>query len=304
MACVQPLTAWSLAGGGQTWDRNDPDIVGPVYVGCGRCELCVAHRAADCKTRLIQEGYSHDLSICACLTYDEHHVGRLRSLSKRDAQRFIKAVFNLCARRGWPRPRFHLVGEYSPELGRPHYHVILFGFWPPDAEAYSKSRGGNQQMVSELLSKCWEHKGLVTFEDYSVGAATYCAGHQASKLTAARSSFFDHQVRDEAGVVIGLREPEFRSSSRKPALGAEFFEKYGAQMLAHDFTVIDGKEVPLPRFYDKLAKRLDPDRLSELKAERVLAAARQVADQTPERLAVRNVLAGVRRKRMSRGGCE
>lgn len=77
--------------------------------------------------------------------------------------------------------------------------------------------------------------------------------------------------------------------SRRPGIGAGYFEKHERELWTHDSIIHNGREASVPRFYDKLLKRSDPERFAELKQKRI-DAAREPArrgDNTPERLASR-----------------
>lgn len=301
MACSNPRTAYLTTEGKVTFSTKGADISRPVYLPCRKCELCLRARKLDITTRLVAEGYSHPESICATFTYAPEHVPEGGGLSKRDAQLVVKRVREYLDRcDGGRRTRAHVVGEYSPKLMRPHYHAIFFNWWPADALPCGKSQAGRPEFCSAILSDLWG-KGRVTFQRFDAAAAGYVAKHQASKLR--RKGAAELAVRNPDGTWRYL-PPEFELRPLRPGLGAGFFEKYSDQLLAHDFTVLEGRKVPLPQYFDTLAQRLDPGRLSDLKAERALRAAdpKQVANSTRERLAVREEVAQAKAAFFSQAG--
>lgn len=289
MACSKPRTGYLTTDGKVTMSAKGADISRPLYLPCRGCELCLKSRKLDLMSRLVMEASAHTDSMCATFTYAPEYLPPGGSLSKRDAQLLMKRIRVHLARAGLPKVRAHVVGEYSPKLMRPHLHVIVYGWWPSDASYRGKSRAGNDEFRSPVLSELWG-KGDVSFQRFSAAAAGYVAKHQASKLR--RKGAAGLAVVDQAGNWSFLA-PEFELRPLRPGLGAAFFDKHQAQLLAHDFSVIDGKRVPLPGYFDTLAKRADPGRLSELKAERALRAAspKAVANSTYERLAVREEVA-------------
>lgn len=216
-------------------------------------------------------------SVCTTLTYAPEHLPELGSLVLPHVQAFIRALRKRVARRGGPRLSFDCTGEYSPAPAmRGHYHVALFSYAAPDAKPWAKSGSGNDEFVSEELSLSWG-KGLVTFQPWSLGAAKYCAGHQAWKLTGDKGRAV-RMVYDQAGTVLGERAPEFHTCSTRPGIGRRFFEAYGEQALRLGYTVIGtGKgstKVPIPGYY---LRRGDVDYPELTEAARELRA--QQADQ-------------------------
>lgn len=294
MACSKPRTAYLTTDGKVTLSTKGADISRALYLPCRKCELCLKARKLDLMTRLVMEGWSHPDSMCATFTYAPEHLPPGGSLSKRDAQLLIKRIRIHLARAGLPKVRVHVVGEYSPKLMRPHLHAIVYGWWPSDAEYRGKSRAGNAEFRSAVLSELWG-KGDVSFQQFSAAAAGYVAKHQASKMR--RKGAFELAALDDAGEWF-FRAPEFELRPLRPGLGAAFFDKHKDQLLAHDFSVVDRQRVPLPKYFDTLAERVDPARLSELKAERALRAAdpKVVANSTYERLATREECAVAKRK--------
>lgn len=93
---------------------------------------------------------------------------------------------------------------------------------------------------------------------------------------------------------------EFNQMSRDGGIGSTWWKKYGVTDVVPDGQiVVRGRKGRAPRFYDKAMKRLDAHAFALVVADRVEAAAARHADQSPERLAVREAvaLAGLARKR-------
>lgn len=290
MACSKPRTAYFTTDGKVVMSPRGADISRPLYLPCNKCALCLRARKRDLMSRLVMEGWSHAESICATFTYADEHLPPGGALSKRDAQLLVKRIRIYLARTLKLKIRAHVVGEYSPTKLRPHLHVILFGWWPSDAVACGLSqKAGNPEFVSEALSALWG-KGRVTFQRFSAAAAGYVAKHQASKLRRKGASELARLQPDGSWSFL---PPEFELRPLRPGLGAAFFDKYKAQLLAHDYVVISGKQQPLPAYFNTLAERVAPDVLSDLKAARALYASdpARVANSSYARLAVREACA-------------
>lgn len=98
--------------------------------------------------------------------------------------------------------RYYAIGEYGDLYGRPHYHMAVFPF---DGSAASE------------IAALWKSKGFVQASTLNDQRSRYLANYTAKKLTKAD----DPRLR-------GNQEPEFRTSSRQPALGADFAESIAA----------------------------------------------------------------------------
>lgn len=228
----------------------------------------------------------HPASICATLTYAPEFLPELGSLRYKDVQAFLKALRNLVAARGGSRFSFDVMCEYSPAPRmRPHYHMALFGYYPLDYREAGKSRAGNQEYDSAELSRAWG-RGRVTFQPFSQGAAQYCAGHQAWKLTGEKSQYL-RTVFDESGQVVGVRERERHECSNRPGIGRRFFEAHGEQALRLGFTVVEGRKVPVPGYYLDRADLSLPELAEAARAVRrsqAVAASEALADEGDHRL--------------------
>lgn len=301
MACSKPRTAYLTTEGKVTFSARAPDLARPLYLPCRKCELCLRSRKRDLMSRLVMEGWSHSRNICATFTYSDDNLPEGGGVSKRDAQLLVKRVREYVARHHQARIRVHVVAEYSPVRKRPHLHAIFFGWRPDDSVPHGLSQKARRpEFFSQTLSDLWG-RGRVTFQDFSAGAAAYVAKHQSSK--ARRKGAAELAVQNPDGTWRWL-PPEFELRPLRPGLGAAFFEKHQAQLLAHDGVVVDGVKVPLPDYFNTLAERVAPDVLSELKAARQLYASdpERVADSSYERLAVREEVARAKAKFYSREG--
>ena len=294
---------YRLEDGTFSFDSQKPHV-STNSVGCGQCALCRAQKGAEWCTRLVHEGYSHTESICATLTYAPENLPALGSLSRQDFQRFKWRLRRFLGYRGLGAVVIDGVGEYSPTVLRPHYHVCIYGWWPQDAKLWKRSRAGNPEFISEDLTKLWSH-GHVTFQRFSDGAASYCAGHQAWKLTGDKA-LERLAVRGAAGELLGQREPEFHAPPGQHGLGSDFFDRYGRQMLTHGFTVVGTRKVPVPKYYLRLAEKIPEyaDLLSDLKAQRELQGVIAAPNSTEFRLAVREECQRERVRRSERRAIE
>lgn len=283
MPCRYPLTQYRV---GETWtfvEPVSPSLYEQRQLGCGQCAICRSAKSAEHSTRLIHEGLTRPESIAVTCTYADDALPEHRSLRKGHWSAFVKRLRARVAARKGRRFSFDAIGEYSPELMRPHYHGALFDYFPPDGKRWAKSRAGNDEYVSAELSEAWGH-GHVTYQHWSAGGARYIAAHQAWKLSG-HASEARLLVLDAEGIVVAQREPEFHLCSTRPGIGRGFFERYGEQALRLGFTVARDGAVPLPRYYLRLGKDLYPE-AAALALEERREFARGAARLSDERLAV------------------
>lgn len=235
--------------------RTGDDDHGEISARCGGCMPCRVHKAQEWRARICCEAYCHAQTVSVCLTYAEDKLPAGGSLDAAEVVRFLKRLRKSVSKRRGDLFRYFLIGEYSPS-GRPHYHLILFGYWPHESRPVSNSRSGNRQYESAELSQAWGH-GMVNFQEFTPSAADYVSGYYVEKLTGkmAADSF-------------GNREPEFMRASRgKGGIGAPFVDRYGAQIYdGADYIVIRGSKVAVPEFFNRRLRKQSDGAAAEVQA--------------------------------------
>lgn len=239
-----------------------------VTVACGQCVGCRVDRTQDWTTRIVHEASLHDLNQFVTLTYDDRSVPAGETLIKKHFQDFMKRLRKSVDF----KVRYFAVGEYGENLGRPHYHAVLFGIDFADKRPHSKNDQGDQLFTSESLDKLWGH-GYCFLGEVSVQSAAYVAKYCIKKVNGSMAAFH-----------YGSRAPEFAVMSLKPGIGSGWFEKYQSDVYPSDFVVLRGRKRSPPRFYDE---QIDPEQLRVIKADRLRKAAKYRSEQTPQRLRAR-----------------
>lgn len=202
------------------------------------------------------------------LTYRPEELPVNGSLDVSHWQKFAKR-----ARKKLGRFRFLACGEYGEQDQRPHYHACLFGIDFRRDQVLLKKKNNYNVYTSKSLEELWQH-GFVTVSPFSPAAASYVAGYVMKK---------QFGVRSEAE--YGNRKPPFATMSRRPGLGHEWFDKYCDEVYPDDFVVHEGKEVPVPRYYDKLLERKNPLLAQAVVDTRVMRARRN--RRSPDELAAK-----------------
>ena len=107
-----------------------------------------------------------------------------------------------------------------------------------------------------------------------------------------------YKRRDEEGEY--QLTPEFNRMSLKPGIGAKWLDKYENDVYINDHVIVNGISCTPPKYYDKLLKRRNPERLEELKNERELDGLKYRHDNTEDRLRVKEIVAKAKTKALLR----
>lgn len=161
-----------------------------IPFACRKCLECRQARSYQWSIRCGLEAKLHAESCFATLTYKDSpgtHV-------KKHFQDFMKRLRKYIYPR---RVSYFAVGQYGEQKGRPHYHVLLFGWCPDDIKAISRCRNSNT--TSPKLSKIWSH-GFV----------------EVSRAATSKSASYACHYSNHSG--------EFSLMSRRPAIGVRALE--------------------------------------------------------------------------------
>lgn len=283
MPCYHPLEAFKAPGGGIAFNTRHGYADVPLKIGCGRCIGCRLERSRQWAVRCMHEAQLHEENCFLTLTYDDAHLPPGGSLVLRDFVLFMKKLRRVVSPRRFSY--FHC-GEYGEQLGRPHYHALLFGLDFPDKVARKRSAGGSQIFTSAILDRIWRMGqcmiGALTFE-----SAAYCARYSLKKITGPGAR--EHYTRiTEDGEIVELR-PEYVTMSRRPGIGKRWFERFGAEVYPADEVIARGQAARPPRYYDKQLAELE---LRQVQLRRLVAgnSPRARRERAPERLAAREAV--------------
>lgn len=251
MPCRSPLTSYRSASGKITFKKGEVAGYGPSSYStlrCGVCRDCRLYRSREWAIRCYHEASLHEASCFLTLTFGTDPG----SISKRDLQLFFKRL-----RKALPATpiRYFACGEYGDKLGRPHYHVCLFGYDFPDKIPWVKSSQGNLQYRSPLLEKVWT-EGHALIGELTMQSAGYTARYCMKKITGDAET--DHYQREFLGTTINVT-PEFQLSSKMPGLGRGWIEKNWEEVVRGGSVIYKGKECPIPGYYNRYIQKEHPD---------------------------------------------
>lgn len=243
MRCTKPRTVGFKADGKTiSWSpRHRNKEFAEFQLPCGKCIACRLDYARQWAVRCVHEAQMHSQNSFITLTYDDDHL-LSPFLQYDDFQKFAKRL-----RRRLSRPiGYFVTGEYGEETKRPHWHVCVFGWSPPDGTyKYSNSRG-DKAYESELLTELWG-KGLAEYGSVTFHSAGYVARYAAKKLV--------HGHDD------GHAFHPISKKSSKHAIGKAWLERYWPDVFNHGQIVLpDGSTCSVPRYYEKWFREHHPEK--------------------------------------------
>jgi len=279
MPCYHPITGYRAENGSVVFSElRRHGSTTEITIACGQCVGCRLERSRIWAMRAVHEAKMYKRNCFITLTYNDENLpdrGRLRYL---DYVLFMKRL----RKKHGENIRFYMCGEYG-DLDRPHYHAIIFNHDWDDKTYFKTSNSKEKIYTSEDLTKLWG-LGHASTGDATFESAAYIARYCMQKINGERAE--EHYKRYDFLGEYSL-VPEFNEMSRKPGIGGDWLRFHMKDVYTNDKIIINGKETNVPKFYDKILKRLDPEKLRDFKEIREWNGYQQRADNTPERLAVK-----------------
>ena len=282
MPCYHPIPAWypddgsrikfsppNIRRGGKTVNFK-PNF----HVPCNGCIGCRTEYSRQWAMRNLHEASLHADNSFITLTYNEENLPQNNSLEKTAFPKFIRS---LRQKNKGTKIRYYACGEYGDNFGRPHYHAILFNYFPDDCVHLKK-----QLYTSKSLSDAWQDKGHASVGMVTFQSAAYVSNYVQKKINGKQK--LEHYTNIETGE---WREPEFSLMSRKPGIGKLWFDKYYKDIYqtGKDGLHMNGKFMKPPKYYDTKYKEDYPELMEILKQNRIEKFEEIAHLFTPESLA-------------------
>lgn len=265
MRCTKPLHGYHGATNPVTGKpyffitKLVPGDKEPVEIRCGQCTSCRIHKAQEWAIRICHEAKTtndlHQPSCFLTLTYNDPSLPVDESISKKELQKFLKRL----RKKIHPQQiRYYGCGEYGEKFGRPHYHLILFGYNFPDKELISRTSAGDLYQ-SDILEDIWK-KGFCTIGEVTLESAAYVARYCMKKVNGKKEKdHYEHMTR--YGQIVQLH-PEFALMSK--GLGYDWYRENTSDCFPTEFLVVTDKKgkprkAAVPRYYKKKYEEEFPD---------------------------------------------
>lgn len=299
MACFHPITGWRSAKPNENgkypilFSMNGACIDQPVTLPCGRCIGCKLEKSKQWAIRCVHEAKQYENNIFITLTYNNKRLPQNGSLQIKDFQQFIKRLRQQKNRHPekfiseGEKIKFFHCGEYGEELGRPHYHAIIFNLEFADKKLFKESHG-NKLYTSQTLEGIWG-LGFAIIGDVTFESAAYVARYVTKKITGS-----------EAEAHYKGKKPEYITMSRRPGIGAQWYKNWSEEIYPDDFVIIRGKKMKPPKYYDLKKEEEDKKGFDEVRQKRNLQADKNVNEQSYERLLIREIVALGNLKQLTR----
>ena len=230
-----------------------------MTIPCGQCTGCRSEYSRQWALRNMHEASLTPNNNCfITLTYNEENIPQNNSLDKKAFPKFIRS---LRKRNKETKIRYYACGEYGDNFGRPHYHAILFNYFPDDTVHLKKDL-----YTSKSISDAWRNKGHASVGMVTFQSAAYVSNYVQKKINGKQK--LEHYTNTETGE---WREPEFSLMSRKPGIGKKWFDKYYKDIYqtGKDGLHMNGKFMKPPKYYDTKYKEDFPELLEILKQNRI-----------------------------------
>lgn len=280
-------------------------------VACGQCIGCRLDRARMWAMRITHECTLHEAgngNSFVTLTYrsidncsnEQRSLGKYIpdnwSLNKKHFQDFMK---RLRKTRPDAKLKYYHCGEYGSicrhgidlnkvkcpmcNVGRPHYHAILFNCSFNDLRPYGVNhKTGEDRYTSKELEDIWGY-GFVDVGNVTFQSAGYVARYCMKKVNGQHADEHYSSIDTETGEIIQL---EHEYSTMSNGIGKDWFNKYKTDVFPSDEVPVPGEGVvkKVPRYYEEIMKTIDEDVVEEVKEARQKFRRDNEEEYTPERL--------------------
>lgn len=239
MKCSDPILRYTTDSGKKIYRnftlanyivKKEHDMV----FSCGKCLFCRKKKAYELASRCVLHASLYEENCFLTLTYDEKKKDYHNDFQYSDVQKFKKRLRADVKRRTGRTIQIFNVHEYGRN-GKKHWHLIVFNWQPEDKDLFT-TNSGIPLYTSERLSHLWPH-GFSTIGDVSEGSAMYQSQYM-------EKDFKNSNVSNNK-----------KSHSKHSGIGRDYFLKHFKQILTLGFVPINGKKMPLPRYFEKLAKK-------------------------------------------------
>lgn len=268
MTCTKPLYGWWSTSGKFTAKASEAYLDAPMEINCGRCIGCRLAKTSDWATRIMHEAQLHNQNAFVTLSYNDDKLPRKGDIISKRKGTYVKENYTLVTEhlqtffkrlRKYLEPkkiRYFACGEYGSRLGRenynrlyqrdfgrPHYHCIIFDYFPDDIKIYKETKFG-KLYTSAKLEKLWKN-GFVIIGNVDYESASYTASYTIKKFRG---------KPDDVKKYYGNNIPEFACMSRKPGIAYDWYEKYKKSTFDTGTVVMRGHERNPPKYYQRKFK--------------------------------------------------
>lgn len=235
MKCLDPVLCYRTSSGAQ---YRHFSLANRLFLlkydniyPCGTCTLCRKQKARELAMRCVLHASLYQYNCFLTLTYDETKETYHNDFEYKDIQDFKKRLRRHCDYHFKKKIQIFNVHEYGKN-GKKHWHLVCFNHNFPDRVKNPGSKYYNSSSLSDL----WRF-GHHSIGDVSEASAMYTAQYA------------------QKDVKNGNTHNNKKSHSKHSGIGRDYFLKHYNQILRLGHVPFDGKELPLPRYFQKLAHK-------------------------------------------------
>lgn len=303
MPCFSPLKGFvSRENGGLTF-RRELSTGEKMAVSCGSCLGCRIDRSRMWGLRCAHEASLHEDNCFITLTYSDECIPPYWTLEKTHFRLFMKRLRKFIEPK---KIKFYMCGEYGAKcmhipigsdatvkscdrcnVGRPHYHAILFGHDFIDLYEVG-SENGVIYYSSPTLEALWG-LGQVQVGTVTLESCMYVARYITKKITGPMADDWYMRIGDYGE--CNWVEPEYCSMSTGNRTGAkgiagEWYDKFKSDLWPRDEIPLpdSGVSKKVPRYFEEILRAEDPALFEAIKAMRRGFVERNAQEYSPERL--------------------
>lgn len=303
MPCFYPRQVWyskflTKLGKRKLAFKKEDALCGGInsfFISCRLCIGCRLEYSRQWAIRCMHEASLHESNSFITLTYNPANLPKDGSLNTKVFQDFMKRLRSRLDVNGI-KIRFFMCGEYGDKYGRPHYHACIFGYDFPD-KVFLKKRNGYPLFRSPLLEECWTEGyssvGTLTFE-----SAAYVARYVTVKAYGEKA-FERYAIVNEDGT-FSMKKAEYCTMSLRPGIASDWFDKFSSDVYPNDAVISQGQAQRPPKYYDNKYQAEEPSDFEMIKRKRRRIARLSDADNTAERLMVKEQCLLLKTKKLVR----
>lgn len=285
MPCFRPLLGFrsryvNPATGLRSITFSRSKALHPVeeqIIPCGQCQYCRLKTSREWGLRVALESTLYENNSFITLTYDPKHLPKHALLDYDAPVLFMKRLREFYG----SGIRSFGCAEYGEKFSRPHYHLCLLNFDFPDKKIlgnsqanFGKLRRENPIFNSEKLQDLWPF-GHTTIGTLTLESAQYVARYCTKKISGKDANYHYDFVDGRTGEIISRPPEKLVCPSMRRGLGYPYYQRYGDYIRAHDKVNLNGRSYPVPKYFDSLTEKIDPDRFEEIKEKRRVQGLKQ-----------------------------
>nr|QJB19276.1 MAG: replication initiator protein [Microvirus sp.] len=236
MKCADPVLCYTDSKGNKKYrhfslSSHIHKLAHQLVFDCGKCLFCRKKKSYELASRCVLHASLYTDNCFLTLTYDEKKEGYHNVIDYTDIQKFKKRLRKKCHPK---KIEIFNVHEYGKN-GKKHWHLVVFNHDFSDKTVHT-IRNGIALYTSKALEILWPF-GFNTIGAVETASAMYAAQYMEKDIA-------------NRNCTNGKR-----AKSNHSGIGRSYFMSHYRQILMLGYVPINGRKLPLPRYFQKLAHK-------------------------------------------------